>query len=106
LQLRFSWSAGRGRANDLLDLQSCLDSLPSTELVAMASGPLALPKTCRNDISLTDPFSGEPYTFRMLDQGRFAVCGTFETPAPNPMNYQPQDFNLDTGCLTFSPTTP
>jgi hypothetical protein len=92
----------RERADDLWELRSCLSLLTEAELVGLASGPLTDPLPCNERPTLADPYSGEPYRFQALERGRFSLCATFEKPAPNPQRYGDGDFNLDTGCLTFS----
>jgi hypothetical protein len=92
----------RERADNLWELRTCLSLLSEAELLGLPSGPLTGPFPCDERLTLADPYSGEPYRFQALEQGRFSLCAAFEKPAPNPMTYGDGEFNIDTGCLTFS----
>lgn len=84
--------------NDIRDQIACLRDLRNGPL------PEGLGETevCFNGQRHDDPFTGEPYGYRVLDADRFEVCARFEDPERISERAEPFLGRFEDGCFAVT----
>ena len=54
--------------------------------------------TCQQNLTTEDPFTGEAYVYRKLDDTTFDLCASFEAPERF-SKWQQNELDLETGCI-------
>ena len=88
------------RVEDLFELEALTFCLAETAEGELPEG-IDLSNTCQRDISLTDPFTDNPYTYERISDRAYKWCASFERPERINI-YGANSLDPDTGCIQFT----